>query len=131
MKKWLLAPLIVATPFAIPFSTTVCGCSPQGTIMSHVIGVYPMNATPEVSRDAFLRTFPEGTAEARQKEGRMGLVLKTHCAPTDEPVGYKCTFEEEKVNSLFVRYTEGYQMDLHLDSRRELKDVRFTKFRRK
>lgn len=136
MKKWPFAvvPAVVAAPFLISIPSWLCGCLPDGEYLRSITGVYPMDVSPDEARKAFLSRMPVGTPESvviehfAKKDDR---VFGKHCRPATAYAGHECTFEEREVASLFGKYREGFRMDIRLDAKRALEDVRFTRTERK
>ncbi len=131
MKKWLLvlipAALVAAT--LMPISTVLCACVSPGDQILVLTGANPMKVSPDKARSAFLNKIPFGTPESRVREKLTDYLFNGHCHPAKTHMGHECRFEELAVNSIFGSYREGFQIDLHIDSQGELRDVHFTKFR--
>lgn len=131
MKKWLLVliPVALITPFLMSVSTALCACTTPVDDISVLIGANPMKASPEEARIAFLNKMPIGTPEAHIRERPPFNSTNNHCRPAKTYMGQECRFEQRDVKSIFGHYREGFQIDLHLDSRGGLRDVRFANFR--
>lgn len=136
MKKWPFAvvPAVVAAPFLISIPSWLCACLPDGTYLHSITGVYPMDVSPDAARKAFLSRLPVGTPESVVIESFTKVddrVFGKHCRPATAYAGHECTFEEREVASLLGNYREGFRVDIQLDAKRALEDVRFMRFEKK